>query len=57
LSLAAVIGAALAVWMSLERNGFDELEAGILQPASFENVATVDPVLGVGIEPFPEAER
>jgi len=57
LSLAALIGAGLAVWMSLERNGFGELESGVLGPVAFENVAGVDPVLGIALESSSEAEH
>ncbi len=52
-----MLGAGLAVWLSLDYNGFGDLEAQVLGPVAFENVADVDPVLRITIEPFPEVEH
>jgi anti-sigma factor RsiW len=49
LSLAAILGAGVAVWMSVDRVELAELEARALAPG---NGADVDPVLQIPIEPF-----
>ncbi len=56
LCLAALLGGGLAVWTSLEGNGFGDLEAGALGPVAFESDSDADPVLRIAIEPFPEQE-
>ncbi len=57
LCLAALLGGGLAVWTSLENNGFDALEAAVLEPVAFESDSDADPVLGITLEPFAEQEH
>jgi len=54
---AAVLGAWVAVWVSLDRDRLGELEARALGQVALEDAADVDPVLGVALEPRLDTER
>jgi len=53
LAVAALLGAAATVWLSVEEGGFSDLEARELGDGFMATISEEDPVLNMAFEPFP----
>lgn len=56
LAVAALLGAAATVWLSVEEGGFSDLEARELGDGFMATISEEDPVLHMAFEPFPGGE-